>query len=188
MPLRKRDQYTHWLNEEPIADVYEALHLLKPQWGDPFGEKTRYLAMDKSPAELHIQWFADGDSGGASSGIHYLDIAPAVVEHLQKGYWVRPHMEVGWGYSRPNLYKLVISDHAKLLFNEYIERTREEARKSLVAGEHSRFSGIFNDAGSGREHGRCGGRLYFDFVTPMKERVRVYPDTKEVKKLEPLKV
>jgi len=188
MPLRRRNKYTHWWNEEPIADAYEALHLLKPQWGDPFGEKTRYLAMDKSPVELHIQWFADGDSGGASSGIYYLDIAPAVVEQLQKEYWVRPHMEVGWGYSRPNPYKLVISDHAKLLFNEYIESKKKEARKLLVAGKHSKFSGVFNDAGYDREYNRRGGRLYFDFKTPMGEKVRVYPDIKKVKKLESEKV
>src|SRR3989344_3835161 len=164
MSLRPRDEYTYWWNEAPITDVHEALHLLRPQWGDPFGEKTRYLSMRADPPELHIEWFADGDSGGASSGTYYLEIALTVVEQLQRDGFVQPLQVKGYGYSYPDPNKLIIS------------------------GEHSKFSGIFESTGWGRVHSRFGGRLFFDFVTPMKEKVRVYPDTKEVKKLEPEKV
>ena len=188
MSLRPRDEYTYWWNEAPITEVHEALHLLRPQWGDPFGEKTRYLSMRADPPELHIEWFADGDSGGASSGTYYLEIALTVVEQLQRDGFVQPLQVKGYGYSYPDPNKLIISRLGTLEIEEYLMRTEEEMRKLLIPGEHSKFSGIFESTGWGRVHSRFGGRLFFDFVTPMKEKVRVYPDTKEVKKLEPEKV
>jgi hypothetical protein len=185
MPLRPRPKGDYWWNDAPITDIFEALDLLRPKWGDGFGDETRYVAMDESPPEIHIQWFHDGDSGGASSGVHYLEITQEVVEQLRREGLVEPLMQKGYGWARPDPMRLIISPWGKHRLREYTNETREVARKLLVPGEHSKFSGIFNDAGYGRERSHRGGRLYFDFITPMKEKVRVYPDTKEVKKLEP---
>lgn len=183
MRLRRRDERTYWSNEVPVTDAYEALDMLYPDFYDSFGEGTRFIAMGKNPPELHVRWFRDGDSGGASEGVCYYEINRQVVECLEREQWVRMLIVKGWGYATPDPNKLVISERGKSARNAHINEMREAARKLPVAGKHTQFSSVLNDAGHGRETYYGKNRLYFDFETPMRERVRVFPSNKRIKKL-----
>jgi len=181
---RKRDEHTYWYNEKPIATTHEALDALRKRWGD---SGKRYIYTDGEKPELRIGWYKEGSSGGDSAGTDYFEIKPEVAAELAKlGYIEKmPIREIGYTYREP--HKFVLSREGERELERLYKEKKEVARSLLVPGEHSQFSSIFDDAGSDREGYRHCGRLFFDFVTPMKEKVRVYPDTKEVEKLEPEK-
>ena len=186
--LVERKPDGHYMNEEPIANAHEALDALVS--GQHDSREGRYIDLHPrggGTPELCVGWFADGDSGGASSGFHYWQIKPEVIKELQEKGWIEPKQIPTWGRTDTDHNKLVLSRDGKEELVRFTKEQREVARKLPVAGVHSKYSGIFEDAGYGRDGYNCG-KLYFEFVTPIKERVRVYPDTKEVLKLEPEKV
>lgn len=185
MPVRKRDKYTHWSNDCAIDDLHELLSLLEEQWRDT---GKRYVHTGDGEPHVQIEWSHDGDSGGFSSGIRYFEAKRELIDQLlEKGLVTKMQVpRMGYTYTEP--HKLVLSNLGELELQRLNDEKKRLARSLLIPGEHSKFSGIFNDAGFDREHYKGYGRLYFDFVTPMNEKVRVYPDTKEVRKLEAEKV
>ncbi len=180
MGYRKRKDGNYWWNDGPITDEHEALYVLVEEWN---GAKPVYLSTKDDPEicqELHRQ----GEGGAMSSTrIEYLEIDPKLAEHLIKEHFVTPMRIPHMGYTEVSQTKLVLSrdgvDRLRVLTAEHLAL----AKTLPVAGEHTKFSSIFKESGSGRENGRRGGPLYFDFVTPMGEKVRVLPLTKEVRKI-----
>ena len=186
MTPRKRSENTNWWNDGPITDEHEALQVLKKEWRGP---DPIYLSLKAEQPEICQELHRQGDGGRASSCyIEYLEIDPKLAEQLIKESYVAPMRIPHMGYTETVRDKLVLTRTGEHRL-ETLNREKERLAQSLpVAGEHSKFSSIFELSKSEREHGRRGGKLYFEFVTPIKERVRVYPDTKEVLKLEPEKV
>ena len=179
MSQRKRDKFTNWSNQEPIADVYEALEMLKSRQQGRYND-TRFL-MREPQDEIMVDWYHEADSGGDRSGYDYYEIDPTIVEQLVKERWVTSNVVKFWGGSRTENHKMVISTAGKYELQKYLETTQEDAKKLVVPGKHTKFSGILNSRGYGRDgHQGCGGELYFDFETPMQERLRVFLTSKRV--------
>jgi hypothetical protein len=183
--IRYRDEkkYTHWSNEKTIEDLFEALELLEPDHRD--SSDGRYLSTRMDPPEIHVGWYTHGDSGGDRSGIEYFDIDPKISKELVRKGLVEPCIQKFWGGSTPQCDKLVLSELGKRELRDYLKKQKEVAKSLLVPGEHTKFSGVFNDAGQGRTGYKGYGELYFDFKTPIDERLRVFPATKKVEKLDP---
>lgn len=182
--LRRRDDRTYWWNDGPITDIHEALDLLQKQWGD---SGKRFISTEDKKGlgfEINLEWYREGSSGGDSSGVDHFDIKPEVVEELVKQGFVEKMRipEMGYTYTEP--YKLVMSQKGQIELERLHEEARRIAHGLLIPGKHSKFSGLFHDAGYGRSGYRGCGRLYYKFRTPQGEKVRVYSDTKEVEKLE----
>jgi hypothetical protein len=197
MTLRVRTQYTHkgrfpqtfttyWHNEIPITDVHEALWLLQKEWSgqQPYIAMAEYNYTHKKTLapELHQPWYSEGDSGGDSSGIYHLEISPEVVATLTKEEWVTPMKIPHWGGSTTDLNKRVLSHAGRTEFEWFIEAQQKVAQALPKPLVHSKFSGLFNPRGYGYTSRWGGGKLYFDFVTPQEERVRVYPLEKDPEK------
>lgn len=180
MEQRKRDKFTHWRNQKPIADAYELLELLQPRQGGRSSD-SRYLRADKNPPELEVDWYREGSSGGDSSGYEYYEVKPEVVEQLVREHWVEPNVVKFWGGSNIERHKLVLSELGKISLKKHIAGQAEEARRLLIPGEHSKISGLFEYRGYDRDgHDGEGGELYFEFETPQKERLQVFLASKRV--------
>ena len=167
------------MNEKPVKDVHEALYLLRAQQGD---KGPRYIFSKGDEFEIHHDWFHDGGSGSVSSGIHYLEIQRDVVGELLQKKFVQNMKILRWGSTHVDLLKFVLSELGKLELARLDEEQKTVAHSILKPGIHSQWSSIFNYIGKGREHERWGGRLYFDFKTPIDEKVRMFPDTGEFQK------
>ncbi|HVZ75974.1 MAG TPA: hypothetical protein VG934_01725 [Candidatus Paceibacterota bacterium] len=185
MELRKRAQGDYWMNEAPITDSLEALHVLREEWNDT---GYRYISLREEKPEIHLGWFNEGDSGGATSGVDYLEIDPAIAKKLRDEQWVEPRRIPHWGYTEVRQDQLVLSQWGKREMERLLEEAMTSVRAQLKPGTHSEKSDVFKDAGYGRDHGRWGGRLYFDFRTPVGEKVRMYADNGEFTQLEPEKI
>lgn len=77
---------------------------------------------------------------------------------------------------------LVLSEVGLTLREKLREEQFQKARAFLQPGIHSQWSSVFNPTGSGRERPYFG-RLFFDFITPIGERVRIYSDNGEFEKI-----
>lgn len=174
-PPRPRGGF--WNNAKPITDIHQALDMLRP--GDSDSTDGRYLDMTEDPPELQVGWFHDGDSGGASSGLYYYQIDPAVTKALQEEKLVEPKRVPCWGSTETRFNELVLSKLGEQKLNEYVEKLRDIARGLVIPGKHTKFSGVLNACGYG-PCGRFYSEFYFDFVTPMNEHLRVYPASKRV--------
>jgi hypothetical protein len=185
MPLRERDKHTRWMNHEPIANLHEALDVLYVGWR----EQDKYLytgshRADEEKPEVWLDWYSEGDSGGDSSGTYYLEIEPAVAKQLVDEGLVEPMKELGWGYTHLLQEKKMLSQAGKEMLERLIVEKQRLAHSFLKPGTHSAFSSIFNAAGRGREHHRFGGKLYFEFKTPMPSdgTLKVYPGSGRILK------
>ena len=105
-----------------------------------------------------------------------------MIDDLKEKGFIK-NMEIpSWGHTYKEPDKFVITYHGEQELERLNEHAKTSVRTRLEPGVHSKWSGVFNDAGFGRD-GFGSGRLYFDFKTPVGERVRVYSDTGEFERL-----
>ena len=180
LEVKSRSKDTSWENDAPIADLLEALDLLYE--GHHVYRPKHYLSTRKSPPEIHVEWYIDGDSGGGRSGTDYYQIDRAVSQQLIDGGFVTPRIEKGWGWSRRESEVLVLSEAGLTLREKLRDEQFQIAKAFLRPGVHSKWSSIFNCTGSSREKMEWG-RLSFSFITPLGEKVRIYPDNGEFEML-----
>ncbi len=186
MERRARGDNTLWRNSKPVADVYELLALLENRQSGRYCD-TRYLRPANSGfrptkcPEVEVDWYHEGSSGGDTGGHDYFEVAPQVAEQAVRERWVEPNVKKYWGGSTVEKDKLVLSELGKVTLNKYIREQMEEAKKLVVPMKHTKYSGLLEPRGYGQEgHDGEGGELYFDFETPMQEKLRVYPKSKRV--------
>ena len=183
MPAERkpRDEYTHYENAEPVKDPYELMDLLSQGRSD--STDGRYLRVRQGEEiEMHRGWYVHGDSGGDRSGIDYYQIDPETSKKLIAERWVTPKRIPHMGYTEERKHELVLSEAGKAELRRFHEEQRKAALALLIPGKHSKFSGVFNYRSHGRQYPGVGP-LYFEFVTPMDEKVRVCPETKKVEKV-----
>ncbi|MEK7068188.1 MAG: hypothetical protein AAB964_00030 [Patescibacteria group bacterium] len=179
MARRERDKYSHWENEKPVTDFYEALELLRNKQQGRYSDE-RYLIGGPTP-EILVDWYREADSGGDRGGIDHYEIDNAVFEEIVRQGCVSPNVVKFYGGSRTEHHKLVLNKVGRDKFEHFLDLRQNEAKKLVIPGEHTKFSGVLNPRGYGREgYQGYGGELYFEFETPMNERLRVYPDSKRV--------
>ena len=178
---KPRDKYTHYENAEPVKDPYELMDLFSQGRSD--STDGRYLHVSGgNDIELHRGWYTHGDSGGDRSGIDYYCVDQDTAQKLIKEGWVTPKRVPQWGHTETRHNQLVLSDAGKAELRRFHEEQRNAALALLVPGKHSKFSGVFNYRSHGRQYPGLGP-LYIDFITPMDEKVRVYPTLKKVEKV-----
>ena len=182
MPQRARDQYTEWANEQPLTDIYQILAMLEPRQQGRYSDR-RWIYSRNVP-ELQIRWCREADSGGDSGSTEYLEIDPEAFERLVEEGLVAPNMLRYGGGVRLEGHKLVPTDAGRSRLRVYLAAQREAARKLVVPGEHTKFSATLFPQGQGYEGFHGEGPLYFEFVTPMNERLRVYPRTNKVERID----
>lgn len=177
MERRSRDRYTHYDNEQPFNDIYAVLELLLSKQQ---GRSTTHSVLRRDP-EVQRFWYREGSSGGDTGGVDYYDVEPAIGKQLIDGRLVEPRVEKYWGGRTVHESDLVISEAGRKKLTECIEQQREVARSLLVPGVHTKFSGVFNNAGWDWEALRSGRALLcFSFQTPIGERLQVWPALKRV--------
>lgn len=181
MERRKRDEKTHWLNDQPITDEHEALFVLQREWQGPF---PIYLSMvNPDRPEVCLEMHRPGDGGRTSSCyIEYLEIDSDLARRLIAQLWVVPMRIPHSGYTETVQDKFVLSRPGGDRLQALTQEKLQFAKTLPVPGEHTKFSSLFEEVRYGREHGRRGGRFFVDYKTPMDERLRVFPDSKEIQK------
>jgi hypothetical protein len=183
MNPRKRDGATHWWNDRPITDEHEALYVLVKEWRGP---DPVYLSTKREKPEICQELHRQGEGGRESSYyIEYLEIDEELAKKLIKEQWVTPMRILHMGYTETVREKLVLSPHGLDHLKRLTQQKCALAKTLPVPGEHTQFSSILEETGCGCENGRRGGRFYVDLKTPMDERLRVYPDSKQITKLKP---
>lgn len=178
--FRRRDEHSFWSNSDTIRDLHEALSLLLTD-GDA-REPThlrRSLVGIVYQWEIIVPWYREGSSGADSWGTNYYDVSDELAGRLRKEGFVEPHVMKGWGWSKPDPERLVITHDATESLYVYENGLRVGARSLLKPGIHTDLSGEPKERGSGREHGRYG-RFYASFETPQGDTVRVYPEQQEI--------
>lgn len=173
--------------EKPVTDLHELLDLLPEYWRDS-GKRYVYMRQaelyEPNVPEVWKEWNREGSSGQDSWGVDRFQVDRALVQKaLDDG--LLQTMEVPyWGGSHKERDKLVVTRRGEELRKRLYEEKKAAAHTLLVPGEHSAWSSIFEFRKSEREKHYPLGELYFEFVTPMKERVRVWIDQKRIEKLE----
>ena len=176
----RRNEHSYWDNKEPITDINEALSFLSHQGSssDPI-----HLARHRRPGgevwELVKPWYAEGDSGGDTSGLDYYQIDPALAQRLVAERLVVPHVVKYWGGSYEENDKLVISSAARERDRNFEHEQLGAAEKFLTPGIHTDLTGKPKRVAWGRDH-HWYGRLYADYEMPDGRRCRVYPEKGEV--------
>lgn len=110
--FRTRDEHSSWSNVETITDLREALSLLQRRMGST--EPThlrRSLIGIRFVWEIAVPWCRDAH-GRDTSGTDYYDVNDEVAKHLRDEMLVEPYIVKGWGWSYPDLERLVITSEA----------------------------------------------------------------------------
>lgn len=177
----KRDEHTHWNNEEPITDVHEALEILSEQSPTDSDEFRLHPTRGKLYAwEIVVPWYTEGDSGGDQSGYHYYQIDETLAETLVKEGLVEKRREPRMGYTHTHNDQLVISQAGRDALDAYLTQMRAKAESLLRPGVHTDLTGKPDYAGHDRDGYHCG-KLYFEFRLPDTDRrCRVYPEEDRV--------
>lgn len=178
-PFRRRDEHSFWYNQEPISDPYEALSLLRSNNSSTIPPYLRRELIDALWTwEIVVPWYHEGSSGGDSSGEDYYEVVDAVAQRLKLESHVEPHVDKGWGWSRPNPDRLVISSRSKEMSIEHERVLRAAAAALLRPGIHTDLSGKPHQGGAGWDYDT--NRFYVDFHTPSETTCRVYPERQEI--------
>ncbi len=184
---RKRDKYTSWYNDEPIADLHEALDML---WLERNSVRERYLqigdsVVDPSKPEIHADWYTEGDSGGDMSGWYYFQIDPELAKRLQKEELVEPHKVLYMGGFSLEHEKLVLSAKGKERREQLHKEKKAAAIKLMRPGIYEELLPLYDEhrVFPEREHfmsfGSGYGRLYVTFYMHNGQEVYVFPDTRK---------
>ncbi len=110
------------------------------------------------------------------------------MEKLKREGLICPKIVKYHGGSYQERNKLVLSEQGARRLKELDDEQRKIARSLLEPGVHSKFSGIFDNAGSAWGPYWDYEEISFDFRTPQGEKVRVFPASKRVEKLSDEKV
>lgn len=176
-----------WINEHPITDAYEALAILAKQSSSAIPHhidtNRQWLAEPGCP-EIVYTWHRDGDSGGDMSSEDRLDMEQEVAQTLRERRWVEPRRIPQWGHTETRDDELVISGEGREALAAHINTLQEAARKLIIPGKHTKYSGTLFSRGWGLEDYWCG-EIYFEYTTPMKEDglLRVFPKSGRVEKV-----
>jgi len=171
----RRNEYTHWNNEQPITDLHEALHLLgmSSSSSDPHHLARRHELLGEI-WELVASWYREGDSGGDSSGFDYFQIDQNLARELVNERLVQSHVVKYRGGSYEERDKFVISAVARERLHKLDTTLLVQAETLLRPGVHTDLTGKPNRTASGRDRWRYG-RFFVDYVIPNGECCRVYP-------------
>lgn len=172
MSLRKRGKYTYWYNAAPFTDVFEALDVLRASCSSTEGI---YLAQDDEHGwQIEENWYRDADSGGGRGGVHYYEVSPELAAKLKDEEYVTARKEIGWGYTRYNKNKLVITPGARELAAEYWEKLMAKADSMLKPGVHTDLTGRPVRTSARRDN--TSGKPYVEYKMPNGDTCRVYPE------------
>ncbi len=177
MSLRQRTKYSHWYNDAPITNLYEALDTLS---SENSSRRSVHLRKRDSEAgegyEIAYPWYREGCSGGDTSGTDYYDIDTALAEELIRERLVQPNRVPQWGYTETRENELVLTQAAEQKLELFEKEMERKAESMLTPGIHTDLSGRPKRLCRNRDGFRCG-KLYFEYELP-EERgvVRVYPE------------
>jgi hypothetical protein len=172
MTERRRDQFTYWKNREAISDMRELLAFLKPTEEGNYRDR-RYLRTTLASSEVEVAWYYEKYSDEDGRGYHYYEVDPGIAKRAVSERLVVPGGLDNHGVWRFADHKLALSEAGRKLLEEYIQ----EAKKLLAGGDSDAFA--YRTCGRDGSNGEGGG-LYFEFETPQRERVRVYPASRQV--------
>jgi hypothetical protein len=177
MAFRKRSATSHWRNDEPIKNLYEAIDTLSSENSsrDPVHLRKRESEAGDG-YEIVWPWYREGSSGGDSWGIEYYEIDTATAEELIREHFVAPRRVKHLGYTETRDDELVVTDIAREKLDLFEKEMERKAESMLTPGIHTDLAGKPKRLCWSRDGFRCG-RLYFEYELPEERgRVRVYPE------------
>ena len=170
MTKRIRDQSSYWENGEAVSDIYELLVLLKPkEKGDFRPLATRYLHPRKQRPEVVVRLH---EAGEGEHPLRYYEVLPSIAKQAAEERLVESGARDDRGVYQFDDRRCVLSDRGQSLI-----RLIDKARKSLAKQGGAMFL-KYHSWGGGHIVG-TSDTLYVEFETPQKERVRVYPNSKQ---------
>ncbi len=180
----KRSEHTRWMNAEPITELERALYWFV----DAFSSSTEpshlrppltYRGSDAPRVWEFVECWASEKHGHTNGGENHYQIDQELAARMFKERFVEPFLEKGWGYTRQDNDRLVLSQKGRAHLEAHQQSLCEKARTFIVPGVHTDLTGeLKGDSGCWLER-NDQERWYCRFWSGDRV-ITVFPETGEV--------